>query len=88
VSRNTLNRLENGWNQNPPLRLLVSLAAALGIVDWRELAEQEWLQPAPGIKPLPTATEWQAKAEPHNRHLAAKRAESELWRRSGRNERM
>lgn len=88
VSRNTLNRLENGWNQDPPLRLLVSLAAALGMDDWHELAEQEWLEPSAGIKSLHTAAEWRAQAEPHNRHLAEKRAESDLWRRSGRNERL
>lgn len=88
VSRNTLNRLENGWNTDPPLRLLVSLAAALGIDDWHELAEDEWLQPRPGIEPLPTAADWDARAAPHNRLLAEQKADARLWRLSGRSERL
>lgn len=87
VSRNTLNRLENGWNRDPPLRLLVALAAALGIDDWHELAEAEWLEPNPDIKPLPTAADWRAQAEPHNRFLAEKREASREWRQSPRRER-
>lgn len=88
VSRNTLNRLENGWNVDPPLRLLVSLAAALGVDDWQDLAEVEWLQPNPDVQRLPTAAEWDARAEPHNKVLAQQRADSEDWRRSAKNYRL
>ena len=42
ISERTLQRLENGEIDNPPLRYLVNCATALGIGDWRELVEPEW----------------------------------------------
>lgn len=42
ISERTLQRLENGEIENPPLRYLVNCAKALGIADWRELIEPEW----------------------------------------------
>jgi transcriptional regulator with XRE-family HTH domain len=44
ISERTLQRLENGEIENPPLRYLVNCAKALGIEDWRELVEPEWEQ--------------------------------------------
>jgi transcriptional regulator with XRE-family HTH domain len=42
ISERTLQRLENGEIDNPPLRYLVNCALALGIADWRQLVEPEW----------------------------------------------
>ncbi len=42
ISQRTLQRLENGEIENPPLRYLVNCAKALGMDDWRELVEPEW----------------------------------------------
>jgi transcriptional regulator with XRE-family HTH domain len=50
ISERTLQRLENGEIENPPLRYLVNCAKALGIDDWRELVDPEWERwlPLPG----------------------------------------
>jgi transcriptional regulator with XRE-family HTH domain len=45
ISERTLQRLERGDNTNPPIRYLVSCAAALGLDDWHLLLEDEWTRP-------------------------------------------
>jgi transcriptional regulator with XRE-family HTH domain len=44
ISERTLQRLEGGEIENPPLRYLVNCAKALGMEDWRDLVEPEWEQ--------------------------------------------
>jgi len=51
ISVRTLQRLESGQygrDNNPPLRYLVSCAAALELDDWHLLLEDEWQEPLPG----------------------------------------
>jgi transcriptional regulator with XRE-family HTH domain len=45
ISQRTLQRLESGETDNPPLRYLISCAMALGLDDWHLLLEDEWLRP-------------------------------------------
>ncbi|HEX3803202.1 MAG TPA: helix-turn-helix transcriptional regulator [Solirubrobacteraceae bacterium] len=61
ISRRTLQHLESGDYDNPPLRLIVSLAYALGLPDWRALLEDEWQTPLPGTQVVAVA-EHQATA--------------------------
>lgn len=44
ISERTLQRLENGDIENPPLRYLVNCAQALEMEDWRELIDPDWEQ--------------------------------------------
>jgi transcriptional regulator with XRE-family HTH domain len=69
VSRATYVRLEQGRNDNPPVRLLVNCAIALGC-ELDDLIEDEWrawYTPA-GIPPSsPPSTLWTAEGEPATR---------------------
>jgi len=51
ISERTLQRLEGGKVDNPPIRYLVSCALALGLDDWQLLLEDEWTQPLHGRRP-------------------------------------
>lgn len=41
----TIQELEAGMVENPKLRNLVNIAAALGVRDFRTICEDEWLKP-------------------------------------------
>lgn len=50
LSMRTLQRLESGEVDNPPVRYLISCAAALGLPDWHLLLEDRWNKPLEGVR--------------------------------------
>lgn len=52
ISVRTLQRVEAGHYNNPPIRHLASIAFALGLTDWSDLVEEEWVKPFPGATQL------------------------------------
>jgi DNA-binding XRE family transcriptional regulator len=50
ISERTLQRLESGDYQNPPVRYLISCALALDLDDWHLLMEDNWQEPLPGAR--------------------------------------
>ena len=52
ISTRTLQRLESGDYENPPVRYLISCAVALELDDWHLLLEDRWREPLPGARPV------------------------------------
>lgn len=51
ISIRNLQRLESGEHENPPVRYLISCAAALELDDWHLLLEDKWSKPLPDTRP-------------------------------------
>jgi transcriptional regulator with XRE-family HTH domain len=54
ISIRTLQRLESGEFDNPPVRYLIRCAVALELDDWHLLLEDKWAKPLPGVRPVRT----------------------------------